>query len=130
TYLSFESGSAYAQATVKRVNDETGQVEPLEAQGHAYRSLFYLPDGRLGWTFVERNAKTLRTMSHIEIVTAGSGISSVVEVDGYVDRTDVNRSDAAIYCRRALPQGSFSTEPEDLLVVGPDGAQKVLRPME
>ena len=64
-YLSFvveETWRAFwgpSPALVRRVALSGGEPETVAAPEREFRSLFYLPDGRLAWTFIERENPVL-----------------------------------------------------------------------
>ena len=109
---------------VRQVSSANGEAQAMLGLGPAYYgSLFYLPDGRLAWTFVELDDKKPIT-SGIAAINAAGEISRLGTLDGMCYRTTVNRTDGTIYCRRGGPRG------EELVSIKPGGPETRVMSLE
>ncbi len=90
-------------ALVKRHSLRGGEPETLDGTHRLYRSVFYLPDGRLGWAVVERGTVRSHWTTRIEIMDVEGRIATSRTVKGYVDRVVASPSGDGVYCRHFLP---------------------------
>ncbi len=91
---------AVIPAQVRWVRVNGGDVQALDGPVRHFRSPFFLPDGRLGWSVVEQDSESGRRSSQIEILSSDSTVSILRTVDGLVDRA-IPASDAeGLYCHR------------------------------
>ena len=128
-YLRFEripQAVPWWGAVVRRVSLEEGDSETLNAPLREFHSVFYLPDGRLGWTTVERPERNWKRVStRIEVMSLQGAVSVLATLDGYADRVVASPTGDGLYCRRFLPLGGSLGE--DLIKVSlPAGADRQL----
>jgi len=114
-------------ALVRRVPLSPGEPETLSAPPRLFRSVFYLPDGRLAWTVVEREGPSSTHTTRIEAMSPQGTVSTVRTLSGYVDHVVVTPTGDGLYCRRRHPRPwGFS----DLLFVPlPGGAEREIVPV-
>ncbi|MCH7935156.1 MAG: PD40 domain-containing protein [Gemmatimonadetes bacterium] len=85
---------------------EGGEPETLSAEPRLFRSLFYLPDGRLGWTVIERGSASVRwdfspdAITRIELLDPEGTVSTLRTLVGYVDPVSASPS-GGLYARRS-----------------------------
>ena len=78
-YLSFPGErstthrASLVPALVRRVSLGGGEPETLSAPPRLFRSVFYLPDGRLAWTVVEREGPNPNRTTRIEVMSPQGG---------------------------------------------------------
>ncbi|MEE9472937.1 MAG: hypothetical protein V3V82_03020, partial [Acidimicrobiia bacterium] len=134
-YLSFRVVGAPRNripAVLRRVATQGGQAETLSSKPDRwYRSVFYLPDGRLAWTVVERQTATSRFMTRVEAVDSRGSTSTLGTLAGIADRTVLSPAADGIYSRRFLPAAvPYLPHPEELLLLRfADGAEERLFPV-
>ena len=84
-----------------------GEPETLSAPSRLFRSVFYLPDGRLAWTVVEREAEPSGWMTRIEVMSSQDrGGYPAMVARGTVSTLRTlalkgNAADQSRYCGRA-----------------------------
>ena len=93
------AGWAPLPAVVKRVACDGGDTETLSPSPRLFRSIFHLPDGRLAWTVVEREAGLTRWTTRFEVLNPQGTEATLRTVDGYIDRAVANHSGEGFYCR-------------------------------
>ncbi len=116
-----------------------GEPETLSAPPRLFRSVFYLPDGRLAWTVVEREAEPSGWMTRIEVMSsqdrggypamvARGTVSTLRALAGFTHRVVPSPTGDGLYSRRSVPAGSaMLTEQEELLFLPlPAGVEKQL----
>ncbi len=114
-----------APALVRRVALSGGEPETLSAPLRRFRSVFYLPDGRLAWTVVELETEATR----IEVMSPQGTVSTVRTVGGDADRAVPSPAGDGLYLRRRYPR-SFGVRVKVLSFVPlPDGAERQLLPV-
>ena len=122
TYLSLRSEESPRE--VRQVSFANAEAATIPVLGPAfYTSVFYLPDGRLAWSFFEPHAGTLPS-SGIAAISAAGEISRLATLDGIVSRATANPTDGTIYCRRGGPQG------DDLVSIPSGGTKTRVMPIE
>lgn len=78
------AASPRAPAQVRHVSLSGGEPQTVRTQGAVW-SAFYLPDGRIGWTIVERDATSGRGSTRIEVRNAAEVVSTLRTFDGIAD---------------------------------------------
>lgn len=108
-YLSFltpgvETGLRFSwrAAWVRQITVAGGGPQTLSASPRFFRSVFYLPDGRLAWAVIERDGDSRRWKTQVEVVGLNGKATILRTLAGYVDRVVVNPSGDGLYCRRYL----------------------------
>ncbi len=118
-------------ALVRRVSLRGGEPQTLSASLRLFRSVFFVPDGRLAWLVVEREAG-LRSSPHaarIEIMSPQGEVSTVRTLNGDADRAVPSPAGDGLYWRRRYPR-SFGDGAKDLSFVPlPDGPERPLFPV-
>ena len=118
-------------ALVRRVAVNGGQPETIFAPPRLYRSINYLPDGRLVWTVIElkmEGNQTPRATSRIEARDSYGHISTLRTVPGYLEPVEANPTGNGFYGRRFFPVLLWHTQrPEDFVFLPlPEGAERLL----
>ena len=116
-----------------------GEPETLSAPPRLFSSVFYLPDGRLAWTVVEREAEPSGWMTRIEVMSsqdrggypamvARGTVSTLRSLAGFTHRVVPSPTGDGLYSRRSVPASSpMLTEQEELLFLPlPAGVEKQL----
>jgi imidazolonepropionase-like amidohydrolase/WD40 repeat protein len=144
-YLSFvlDIGQPHAPsavpAVVRRTPASGGESEEVSGPPRMISSVFYLPDGRLGWSVFEgRPAWWLwearspieGASTRIEVLSENGVVSTIHETSGIVHRTVASRASGGLYARK-LPtprMGGYYPEEEELvfLSLGDDSAHHVV----
>ncbi len=144
-YLSFvleETSRAFwgpSPSLVRRVALSGGEPETVAAPESEFRSLFYLPDGRLAWTLIEREnpsrrpsfGSAPRVTTRIEVIGPQGTVSSLATLGGIEDRVVAASTGDGLYCRRYVPLWSASITQEDYLVFLslPEGTERRIAPV-
>ena len=102
-------------ALVRRVSMNRGEPETISTRARLFRTVFYLPDGRLAWTVVEP-ASRLRT--RIEVRSPDGSVSLLRTLDGYADRVVASSAQSGLYARH---RGSGGSETQGLVFVPLNG---------
>ena len=118
-------------ARVRRVAVNGGQPETIFAAPKLYRSINYLPDGRLVWTVIElkmEDNQTPRATSRIEARDSNGDISELYTVPGYLEPLEADPTGNGFYGRRFFPVLPWHTQrPEDFVFLPlPEGAERLL----
>ncbi len=135
-YLSFRGdrstrpGSDLEPALVRRISLRAEEPETLGAPHRLFRSVFYLPDGRLAWLVVEREAgRASPHAARIEVMSPEGTVSTVRTVGGDADRAVPSPAGDGLYWRRRYPR-PFSAPVKDLSFVPlPAGAERQFFPV-
>jgi len=90
-------------ATVRRVSLASGQVEDVSGDPELVRSVFSLPDGRIGWSVLERDTSPLRWRTRIDILSKEGSRSAWRTLPGYIDRLVPAAEGEGLYGRRHFP---------------------------
>ena len=116
-YLSFDrsarpfvtSGNPplYVPALVWRASLRGGEPDKITATPALYRSIFLLPDGKVGWTVAERDAVSFRWTTRIEARGADGEVSILRTTEGFVDRAIPNPTATGLYALRFIPLSRF-----------------------
>ncbi len=113
---------------VRRVPLATGLPETLSATPRLFRSVFYLPDGRLAWTVIEPDTGSPHLTTRIELMTAEGSVATQLTVACYGDRVVASPIGDGLYCH--CSQSGFVPGTEGLLFVPlPEGAERQVAPM-
>ncbi|MEE9234877.1 MAG: amidohydrolase family protein, partial [Candidatus Acidoferrales bacterium] len=115
---------------VRRVSLRGGEPETLSATQRLFRSVFYLPDGRLAWMVVEREARSRSPhTARIEVMSPQGTVSTLRTLNGDADRAVPSPAGDGLYWHRRYPR-SFGASVKDLSFVPlPDGAERQLFPV-
>ncbi|MCH7825132.1 MAG: PD40 domain-containing protein, partial [Acidobacteria bacterium] len=100
-------------ALVRRVASSGGDPETLSTEPRLFRSVFYLPDGRLAWTVIERESGSTsegwnfrqngeRAITRIEVLGPGGTVSTLRTLAGYADPVSAGSIGDGLYSRRSL----------------------------
>ena len=98
-------------ARVRRIPLNGDEPEILTAEPRAFGSVFYLRDGRLGWTVIEGGSGSAFT-TLIEIMSPQGEVATVRSLKGYADRMIPSPAGNGLYFRR-VPRW---TTPRQMLV--------------
>ena len=133
-YLSFTRAqfrlSDLAQALVRRVSLDGGEPETLSASQRLFRSVFYLPDGRLAWMVVERKAgRRSPHTARIEVLSPEGTVSTMRAVGGDADRAAPSPAGDGLYWHRRYPRSSGAPVKDLSFLPLPDGAERQLFPV-
>ncbi len=90
-------------ALVRRVSLDGGEPETLSAPARLFRSVFYLQDGRLAWTMVEREGPSSPHTTRIEVMSPEGVVSTVRTMSGYADRAVPSPAGDGLYWRHREP---------------------------
>ncbi len=90
-------------AVVRRVFLRNGAADSVSAEARPIRSVFYLPDRRLAWTFIEQPAVGSGGTTRIETLNPDGSVSTLGAVGGIVDRVEPSPGGDGVYCRRFYP---------------------------
>lgn len=127
-YLRFERDHWLVPALVRRVALDGRDPETLRAPLRLFRSVFYLPDGRLAWTAVEQEDSP-RVITRFEVMSPQGAVSTLRTVAGHVDRVVSDPLGNGLYCRRYLPLDG-GEQPEHLLFLAlPEGTERTILPV-
>jgi len=112
-------------STVHEVSVLGEEPETVSGTPEIISSLFYLSDGRLGWTAVEletgRSSEALQATSRIEVRSTSGAVSTLRTIAGYAGPCVPTAAGDGFYCRRFHPLPRWYTRPvEDLLFAGLD----------
>jgi imidazolonepropionase-like amidohydrolase/Tol biopolymer transport system component len=124
---------AVIPAQVRWVTLDGGYVRSLDGPVRQFRSTFFLPDGRLGWSVVEHDSASGRRRSQIEIRGRDGTVSVLRAIDGLVDRVVPASDGTGLYCHRV--QEVYAdvlavTQPAHLTYVPlPDGEARQIVPV-
>ncbi len=114
---------------VRRVPLSGAEPETLSAPPREIRSLFYLPDGRLAWTVLERKPESARVTTRIEVMSPQGRLSTLRLLEGIGDRVVASPTGDGLYCRRPLPLHR-AVAPEHLLFLPlADGTEEFIVPV-
>lgn len=107
-------------AVVRRVLLGGGEPERLTDRPQLVGSVFYLPDGRVGWivTDLAMGREIARTTTRIEAMSAPGRVTTLRTVEGYAAPAVPSPTGDGIYVRRFRPILPWYTRrPDDLLFV-------------
>ncbi|MEE8607733.1 MAG: amidohydrolase family protein [Nitrospiraceae bacterium] len=118
-------------ALVRQVSLSGAEPETLSTPPRLFRSVFYLPDGRLAWAVIEQKTRFSRSTTRIEAMSPQGRITTLRTLGGYVDRVVASPTGDGLYCRRYVPaRWPWTPQPEELLFLPlPDGADRQLIPL-
>ncbi len=118
-------------ALVRRVRLATGEPEALSSAPRLFRSVFYLPDGRLAWTVLDFDAGSMGLSTRIEVLGAEGTLSNLRTLEGIADRIVPSPTTDALYARRPFRVLSpRPTEQVDLLLLPlPEGPERLIAPL-
>ncbi len=112
---------------VRRIALSGGEPQTLSTPPRQFRTVFYLPDGRLVWTVVERQQGPSRLTTRFEVVSPQGSVSALRTIEGEVDRVVSSPAGDGLYCRRLLtPQNSGRLYDADLLFLPLSGGPERL----
>ncbi|MGH9788506.1 MAG: hypothetical protein ACRD4U_07385 [Candidatus Acidiferrales bacterium] len=127
-YLRFVRDHWLVPALMRRVALNGGDPETLSAPPRLFRSVFYLPDGRLAWTVVELETGPPRASTRLEVMSPQGAVSTLRTLAGHVDRVVPSPLGNGLYCRRVPLDGA--EEPEHLLFLPlPEGTERTIVPV-
>ena len=116
------------RAVVCRIPLAGGEAETISSPLRFFGSPFYLPDGRLAWSFSERDSKTSRWTTCVEAVNQQGLASTLAAFEGSADRVLPCPSGDGFYFRRrgASPMG---LQPDEIVFLSiPDGKERMILP--
>jgi imidazolonepropionase-like amidohydrolase/Tol biopolymer transport system component len=116
------------RAVVCRISSAGGEAETISSPLRFFGSLFYLPDGRLAWSFSELDSKTSQWTTRIEAVNQQGAASVVAAFEGSADRVLPSPSGDGFYFRRrgASQRG---LQPDEIAFLSiPDGKERMILP--
>lgn len=123
----------FLPAVVRRISLRGGEPETVSAPERLFRSVFYLPDGRLAWTVVEREADSVLWTTRVEVLSPDGGASPLRTIAGYVDRVVASPLGEGLYCRRFFPLHQWypaARAVEELTFLPlPEGAERQILPV-
>ncbi len=122
-------------ALVRRVASSGGDPETLSPEPRLFRSVFYLPDGRLAWTVIEREngSTSVRwdfspdAITRIEVLGLEGTVSTLRTLAGYADPVSASPIGDGLYSRRSPRVWASPWQPyrEDLLFIPlPEGLER------
>ncbi|MGI8783924.1 MAG: hypothetical protein ACR2L2_09800 [Acidobacteriota bacterium] len=114
---------AYPPADVRQIRLSGGEPETVRALGPVW-SVFYMPDGRLSWTLVERDQTSQRISSRVETKGPDGKVSTLRLFEGAADPVIPNAKSGGLYAR------CQDRPPGDEVVFAPisDGAERRVVP--
>ena len=115
-------------AQVGRVSLGGGKPETISTPPRLFRSVFYLPDGRLGWAVVEREQGSPHATTRFEVMSPQGTVSTLRTLEGVARRAAASPAGDGLYIRRSI-EFSTSLHPwaEDLLFLPlPEGAERLV----
>lgn len=122
THGSFPTRSPERVICRVTIGDET--VETLSTQPRHLGSLFFYPDGRLGWTVSERDAASGEYLTHLEALSTHGVPSKVRTVSGITDWVVAPPTGNILYAHRVTGSAFEQWIPaatEDVIAVPLDG---------
>ena len=130
-FLHSVRGGLLWPAVVREVALGGAQSKTISTPPRIFRSIFYLPDGRLGWTVVEFKTAPRRAITRIEVMSAQRTVSTLRTLEGIADPVIASPTGDGLYCRRVVPAGrDWLPQPEELLFLPlPNGAERQLIPL-
>ena len=130
TYLAREELSKES-SVVRRVSLAEGKLETISVPARLFRSVFYLPDGRLGWSVIERGSTSEQVKTRLEVLSPQGTVLPLRTFEGFVDRLEPSAKGDGFYCRWYLPAArAYLPHPEDLRFVPLlDHAQRRILPL-
>lgn len=134
---------ALIPSQVRWVTLENDRVHTLDGPLRQFRSIFYLPDGRLGWSVIEETPEgrgagedvsgTNRVRSRIEILVSDGTVSTLRVIGGSVDRVVPAPDGQGLYChcvQEVYDEFLAVTQPAHLTFVPlPEGAVRPILPV-
>ncbi len=116
------------RAVVCRIPAAGGEAELVSSPLRFFGSVFYLPDGRLAWSFSELDSKTSQWTTRIEAVNP-QGLASVLAVfDGAADRVVPSPAGDGFYFRRRGTKG-MGIQPDEIVFLSiPGGTERFIIP--
>ncbi len=113
-------------ALIRRIALSGAEPETLSAPLRLFRSVFYLPDGRLAWTVIESETGSPRWTTQIEVMSAQGRVSILRTLEGLADRVVASATGEGFYCRCYVPLMFYSlTQKDDILFLPlPTGAER------
>ncbi|MGI9349915.1 MAG: hypothetical protein ACR2O3_00005, partial [Rhizobiaceae bacterium] len=151
-YLSYERQGLWAEyefiardgllSNVKQISLDGGDPVALTEFPGLIRSAFYMPDGRIGWTELGRAEAQSRTresdvqgkpgtvISKIMVVDTAGTLSTLLTVDGVLDRV-VPYGDDFFVRHYGIPASGFLVpQKETLAVISPTGVVRNIAPLK
>ncbi|MGI8783114.1 MAG: amidohydrolase family protein [Acidobacteriota bacterium] len=120
---------ASGAALLRRIRLGGGEPETVSAPARLFRSVFYLPDGRLAWTVVQfQETGSSRATTRIEVLSSEGTVSTLRMLEAYADRVIASPAGDGLYCRCYLPLASRFQE-HLLFVSFPEGAERQVLPL-
>jgi imidazolonepropionase-like amidohydrolase/Tol biopolymer transport system component len=114
-------------ALMRRIALSGAEPETLSAPLRLFRSVFYLPDGRLAWTVIGKpETGSPRWTTRIEVMSAQGTVSTLRTLEGVADRVVASATGEGFYCRCYVPLMFYSlTQKDDILFLPlPTGAER------
>ncbi len=144
SYLSYERRGFWSEyefvaqnalvAHVRQIAVTGGEPVTLTAKPSLIRSVFCLPDGRVGWTVLGAaqgdsrshdpgaHAESGAPVSKIHVADSAGVVSSLLTIDGVADR--IVADEDGLYVRRyQVPSGFLVPQPEEIVYVSLSGGE-------
>lgn len=129
-YLRYERALRKRPAVVSRIPAQGGRAEIVNAPPRRIGSTFYLSDGRLGWSVIERDGQSADYLTRLETLSSEGWVSTLQAIPGLVDRVIASPGDDLLYCHRVVGADRWVPIAEDVIVL-PEagGAEKQVEPV-
>ena len=115
-------------ALIRRVRLTSEEPETVSAPPRLLRSVFHFPDGRLGWTAIEREKGSPHLKTRVEAMSSQGTVETVYTVPCYADRVVPSPVGDGLYCH--CSQSSFIPGSEGLLFLPlSEGAERQVAPV-
>lgn len=116
------------RAVVCRIPLAGGEAETVSSPLRFFGSLFYLPDGRLAWSFSELDSKTSRWTTRVEAVNQQGLASTLAAFEGSADRVLPSPLGDGFYFRRR-GASRMGLQPDEIVFLSiPDGKDRMILP--
>ena len=121
-------GEGPMPALVRWVSLGGGEPETISTPPRLFRSVFYLPDGRLAWTVIERETESARVTTRFEAIDAQGVVLTLHKLEGFAEDVIASPSRDGLYLHRSRSGSGF--QPVDLLFLSlPEAAEREILPM-
>lgn len=104
-------------AVVCRISAQGDKLETLTAPSKMIGSAFFLPDGRLGWSVLEKDNISRSYVTNIEVMDSNGTVSTLRTIPGFVDHVLSNPNGDGLYCHRIIGIDQWIPISEDIVFV-------------